>query len=782
MSRIPSPYNFVPASNHIHFVEAAISQDHPVKDGVCGSIGIAVTNETPLFIRGTKKSAANDGEHAYRLGDCWAIPGSSLRGMIRSVVEIASFSRLGPINDLRFGFRDLQNRDLYGVHMAAISNKTPTPKVSACWLTKTNVDLNADVTPENEDDVVAAVDVIDFMKVENGLLEPLLQDRSFRLGDRNGAGRRYAALGIRPGELREATFPAHAEKVREHGAKLEGYQTIGEVRRSDPAGRERIKGVIVITGQPSERRPNAPKNHGSGNPKHHDFLFYGAPRLRVSVTRRQFVDFEFIHGADAEKHGQRTTPNPEWKFWQPSFDGGNRVPVFAIFEPSQSGSDRKLRSFGLASMFRLAFEFRTTHALRETQKDVDSPQLDFAESMFGRVPKKRTEEETEIGALKGRVSFDTLVADTGDARNETTTVEAVFGAPKASYYPNYMENGASSDAWGTSVPNGGPVSGHYQTLMDRGAKLRGWKRYRLQAAVGSPALPDKVQEHQIMRFRPLKPATVFTGKIRVHNLRLLELGAILWALDFGGEPGEAARHALGLAKSYGYGRVRIEVRSTQLIANDGRGGDLTSQARAEFVAHMERWAQEKRIPGGWRKSLHVENLLQIARPVSGNPAELAYPTLRPNLFTAAKKPENRWTLAPALSFDDWARARQAEGVVLPAMPARGSGSGAGVGGGAPQPVRSQQGGFAGRPVTPPPPPTRIALPTPTGDTAEGCATLIIRASAKGRQYTLVRDWIKEAGPLESVRKAGALKGLGAINDKFRAKYPDIVEWLVRPEN
>lgn len=778
MSNIPSPYNFVPASTHIHIVERQISHDHPVADGVCGSIDITVTNETPMFIRGTTKPQGHTPEKPYRLDERWAIPGSSLRGLIRTVVEIASFSRLGPVNDLKLGFRDLQNRDLYGVHMAAMANQQPTPKVSACWLKRNGAPLDIDINEENENDPVATLEVVDYMKVEYGLLAPLLADRGFNLGERNSAPNRYRALGVQPGVKKTATFPAHQEKVREHGAVLDGYRAIGEVLRTDPVGRQKITGTLVITGQPSEYRMGAPKKHGAGNPKHHDFLFFGAPRAKFEVTRRQFSDFEFIHAADMEKHGQRSTPNPEWAFWKGAFDGDESVPVFAIFTP-ESASGRQVRSFGLASMFRLAFDLSIREALvRNTQPERHLGKLDFAEALFGRVPQGRSQMEGDA-ALKGRVSFDTLVAESGSPQYEAAPVEAVFGAPKPSYYPNYIENGVVDPAWGTAVPAGSAVQGAYQTLMDKTASLRGWKRYALQDAVAHPPQPDKVKDHQKSRFTPLKPGVTFRGKLRFHNVTLVEVGALLWALDFGADA--RARHAIGLGKPYGYGRIKIAVTGSDIRPNDPTTvarPDFEASARKAFVDHMEAWAAAKKIPAAWRNSLHIENLVALARPASGNPIFLAYPTLKPNEFTNAKRPENRFTLAPAVPFDAWKQRRESEGVVLPPVSWRQRAGG----GGAPSP-----GGGPNRGGPPPgrgpapaaQTPAKMLMVVPSGDTPEGCAKLVIQASIKGGQFALVRTWMAEGGAAEVVRRAGALKGLGGLTDKLKAKHPDIAEWLGR---
>lgn len=766
---IPSPYNFVPAFEQVQWAEAPISQDHPWQDGVCGSFEITVTTETPTFVRGTEKPArAELGEEPYKVDGQWALPGSSIRGLVRSTVEIASFSRLGPVNDLRFGFRNLQNRPLYGVHMAAIANRVPTPKVSACWLKRTGLGLNEKLTEANKHDVVAILDVVDFAKVEHDLLKPMLV-KPFDLGARESAPARYAALGVKPGELKEVEFPLHPQVVRYHGDTLEGYRALGEFRRSAVDG-EKKKGILVITGQPSERTAKAPKRH--------DFLFYGVRRLPIAVTRQHFTDFEFIHSADQEKHGQRSTPNPEWAFWQRAFDEHKPVPVFAIFKPHVPGQVRELRSFGLASTFRLAFEYTTGDAAANTQQVLlpdgsRDARLDYAESLFGRVPKdERHRARTDVHeALKGRVSFDTLVSKDAQLSGPVT---AVFGAPKPSYYPNYIENSPAAAGWGTAVPNGGPVIGDYKTLMDGNARLRGWKRYRLQAAVANPPLPDKVKDKQKSIFRPVKAGATFKGKVRVHNVRLHELGALLWAIKFGED--EHARHALGLAKPYGYGRIKITVEKEKpgaLIANDPEtiNGEIIPKAIAAFVDHMERWAKEKAVPAGWRKSLHIETLLHLAKPVVGDPMELRYPTLKPNEFTTAIRPANRWTLQPGLPFEQWLRERVADGVQLPPIPSQGRMSA----GGAQAANLRPQPGYA--PQAAPPPLRPAPAAPPADDTAESCARKVTQTMAKGGQYSLVREWIQAGGPLEAVRRQGALMALGPVNEKMRAKQADIAEWL-----
>ena len=117
-------------------------------------------------------------------------------------------------------------------------------------------------------------------------------------------------------------------------------------------------------------------------------------------------------------------------------------------------------------------------------------------------------------------------------------------------------------------------------------------------------------------FRPIEEGARFTGRIRVHNLRPAELGTLIWALDFGAA--EQAEHMLGMARSLGYGRVRIRVTDCKLRTNEGgeaREFDYLGIARADYESAMEPWCGESGVPGGWRNSAQLVQLLACATPL-----------------------------------------------------------------------------------------------------------------------------------------------------------------------
>jgi hypothetical protein len=130
MTQLTTPYNFVPLSSTVFFPPWAkdssqLSHDAPLRDGWCGTLRIRITAHTPLLVAGTQTGAQR---HPYKVHNTFAVPGSSLRGMVRNVLEIATFGKFGrAINDREMSMRDVTPKSPY---MDMINART----VRAGWL------------------------------------------------------------------------------------------------------------------------------------------------------------------------------------------------------------------------------------------------------------------------------------------------------------------------------------------------------------------------------------------------------------------------------------------------------------------------------------------------------------------------------------------------------------------------------------------------------------------------------------------------------------------------
>lgn len=112
-----------------------------------------------------------------------------------------------------------------------------------------------------------------------------------------------------------------------------------------------------------------------------------------------------------------------------------------------------------------------------------------------------------------------------------------MGAPKPSFAPFYLV-GPEKD-YSASIPKGWP-------------QLAGRKRYiaRFRAGVDDPTTPlrqaldgqkgdgSAATQSDLQFLAPIDDAE-FVGRIRPHNVSPAELGAVLWAITFGGNPNVA---------------------------------------------------------------------------------------------------------------------------------------------------------------------------------------------------------------------------------------------------
>jgi len=147
---VTSPYNFVPLSEKVFFPEWAdqVSHDIPLRDGISGELVCELVTTTPTFVR-------NGGywkDHAALMNDrtAWSffcvehegkkqfiIPGTTLKGMLRNVVEIASFGKFCRVDNHRYSVRDLNNKDksLYMNWMTrTVADRVYETTVKAGWL------------------------------------------------------------------------------------------------------------------------------------------------------------------------------------------------------------------------------------------------------------------------------------------------------------------------------------------------------------------------------------------------------------------------------------------------------------------------------------------------------------------------------------------------------------------------------------------------------------------------------------------------------------------------
>jgi CRISPR-associated protein (TIGR03986 family) len=618
MTEIHAPYNFVPVAHWVYFPSWSrlASHDVPFSDGIDGTLEFTVTAKSPLLV--AAEQAGQDKHFVQAPDDRYFIPGSELRGLIRNVLEIASFGKLALVDDRHLGVRDLTGGlPAYTDAMTHSSGGVFTPKTKAGWLNFINGQWW--ITPCEH----SRVDYRDMVKL---LAEPNKQTvyRGFvekPLDDEHRTARakydKWAELG---GPL-DVNFDSETPQNHTHSPDRRGNPKILRYSAARNLGTGATPGRLVLTGQPSP----------SGQPgrKHMEFIFHGrkTPALRVEpAVMRGFLQ---VHADSADWN--------EWRRLQRN--SGEEIPVFYL-----ESAPNRISSLGLAQMYKLPYRLSVREALANSSPDHASDVPDFAETLFGRAG-----DDVDAPGLRSRVSFDhAFCVETNPLLAEPVTV--ILNGPKPSYYPNYIRQ--HTDETGTRLATN---TRGYSTLMDTEAQLRGWKRYPSKPFRKPPSVPPN---NITATLHPLREGTRFTGRLRFHNLKPQELGGLLWALIWGER--ENRFHSLGMGKPFDYGQsaIRLDPAKAVLRLNDGTSGEIEAilkRCLQSFITEMERvYAERSGDTGGWENSPQIHALLAMADPAEGRNQRLDYMVLdhraKRNDFTLAKKKENSLVLADYVPY------------------------------------------------------------------------------------------------------------------------------------
>ncbi len=570
---VKSTYNFVPApmNDGVYFVEWAnqVNHDVPFSDGESGEIEISITAKTPIFIRnGHSKDNKETSFSNYK--EKYFIPGSSLKGMFRNVLEILSCSKLNKkmVSKRRYSFRDLTQGSLY------MRSYNPS-KVKAGWL-KQKVDGEWEIC-ECEDFYL-----IHHEEVDKALGTTFRKDFLEKAPRDKSAMCKYDLIKKKGSSLDIKFTPKVVDKRKKAIFDEEGEYS----------------GRIVFTGQ-SSKRNEGKKPSG----KVHEFVFVGKKLSSpIKVGEEQQDDFKFIYYNDESNNISK-----DWKYWRDKLEGGSEIPVFF----TKNHDDKTLNHFGLAFMYKLPYN-NSIHQMNPIKSYDDN--LDMAETIFG-----RTADHKDDHSLKGRVFIGNAFSDNAKPVDSENNKKDIFATPKASYYPFYL----------VQDKNNNP----YITYQDDGT-LRGFKRYPVRTKISNRDYTEEQKKNTnvFSEYSPLCEGSKFNAKIRFHNLRKIEIGALISAITFNNQ--KNCFHSLGGAKSYGYGKVDVKIVGTKYLELD----------QMEYLLEFENAIGKDRL------EKQLKELISMASNTKENTLE--YPLLTKNNNEFIEYIKNKQNLKSFTSIND----------------------------------------------------------------------------------------------------------------------------------
>lgn len=506
---LKAPYNFVELNHDVFIPDwgEQISHDVPFSDGEDGVIEVELTNRTPLFVRnGVGASALEkevwpshivkpDGTKAYFL------PGSSIKGMLRAVLEILSFGRLDAdaYNDEYFGYREFQKGyPLQKPYLKAMD------KVGYGWL---HYDRKSD--------------------------RYLLDDC---------------------GDFTKDKCTIAISELKKILPEYNGVSTKNAFDKAKSLGYPRVNGrTLVCSGRMSANRNNPGKLH--------EYLFGDVQKTSVEVD-------------EAVVDRMKTVYKPSKDYYDPlcsKLRHGDRIPVFF-----RRGTDCILE-MGLTRMFRHAYTYRMSDTIRQENK----VGYDLAQCIFGYTEKQ--------SSLKGRVSIGHAFCPESIPDQRLTEFKGVLGQPRASYYPLYLKQ----------------VGSKYITYNDSNAETAGRKRYRIHADHVLTDVPQgNGKAKNVTTIKMLPAGLHFRFSMSLHNMRPMEVGALLSALTFHGT--KSVYHNIGMAKSFGYGKLELKQ-----VTLHGFTHKVNDYMRS-FERCMSEFTKASTLPMPWPDTPQVRKLISIA--------------------------------------------------------------------------------------------------------------------------------------------------------------------------
>jgi CRISPR-associated protein (TIGR03986 family) len=628
---LSSPYNFVEPPNKVLETpwgnsELLKSEDgnptheRPYAEAISGSFEVDWTFEEPFLIGGTEKK--DDFDQPVKYDGEYVIPGASIRGMLRNVLEITTATRITLMDrEKRFAFRDFSFDSNLGYKWLHV----------ACGTYFNN----------NQQREAANLMVNKFIKA--GYLVPPCKDAFNNKASMNSwklipcefarIEKSEAWQLIRPNNKEQFSGDAWLEgdiyKRYKHVEDniLKHFEcNVGIRDTNERIDRKWHQANPLNVHPPQHRIKKSNKKSGTislvgDGVNNTSWLFhYDKKSISDAIDVPQEVMENFI-----DAHSNDTGNTVALDFWQEinANDASQHIPVLYI-KRDEPGSDIPLAQQFFISLSRF-LKMPHAYSIGEMAENSNAPfhkdidgNLDFVQALFGHIPDEDVENELVdkplTQAWKTRVFFRHGALTTPAEQLETKNVIGATCSPRASFSPYYLR------------PKAGESSQNHWS--DKNARLAGVKRYPIRKGY-KPFADEKSHTpaaHEskmcFVKNKHANTGTQFRAPIKLHNVHPIELGGLLWAIGFCGldksEDEKIWRHAMGRGKPRGYGQLRGELVKDSLRLETGLGESLDHECLVKLVQQFEAWLCENFGVDDITEIDHILELRAMANPEIGH--------------------------------------------------------------------------------------------------------------------------------------------------------------------
>ena len=528
-----APYNFIPLPEKVVTLSVNDLPDQGVyhSDRHTGYIDCELTTSSPMFVRaGLTPEQAKAGKESKDFPEFFylndknqpVIPGSSLRGMLRTLAEIVTFSKIGAVSKTPLVYRSVggttNHDENYRAQMMRSDDKAYkagdtkhyTPRIKGGYLAK--------VGPR--DWAIQPAKVFDGTTYAHIGMEKYNLEELEQLENCKNAYKIFIKVGpYQYQKVKGGFLENRFSKVIEHDASSRPGLRLATLALSGPMFSKKSEAVIY------ERDPQA---------------------KALSLTDEQIDSYK----EQISKEQQKILGN------QGALNDGQ--PVFYL---EQNGA---VFFFGHARMFRVPYTRAPFDYIPDYARSTDEPQdpdlLDFTEAMFGYTRKVENGKQIQR-TYAGRVfcSDAELIADQKDIWVSPDPITPrILSGPKPTTFQHYLVQ-IEPNLYDVEKSRLETRLRDFESPTDE-TTIRGHKFYWHKGAVSAEEIREKGkisnQDTQHTQIKPLKAGVRFNFRLRFENLSNEELGALMWI--FSVAENEDMRLKIGMGKPLGLGAISIK--------------------------------------------------------------------------------------------------------------------------------------------------------------------------------------------------------------------------------
>ncbi|MCL1473251.1 TIGR03986 family CRISPR-associated RAMP protein [Argonema antarcticum] len=528
--RAVAPYNFVELPENIVPAEPIPTHNCYHDNRHTGTIKCTLTTSSPLYIRcgmfqddfakfGGKSdeelTEEEEKEKSKNLAPFFenpanqysTIPGSSLRGMLRSLVEIISYSKIDKVADKQLIYRAFADTTSLGEFyrdrlLQEEGERQYSFLMQAGYLIKTQQGSGWAIQPAKN-----LVEGTSFVKIDISQIKNLVKSRWH--------------------EIKHASkVTVHVESMTWHPHKG-GFIELYYAKAVPPFGHHsKHQGVLVETG---------------GMP--------GKKKMECVIGLPD-DDAQLIHIPDypesmIQDYKEQLTKEQKKLLGK----DGVLKPMHPVFYLMEEG---KLVFFGHTMMFRLPYKESIKNFIPEPNYkflpdySYNSPTLDLTEAIFGFV---KDTKQKEHQAQVGRVFISDAKCQKPAAEDiwlKGNAIQSIplkiLDTPKPTTFQHYLVQDSDK-----------PEQLRHYASSSKETIIRGHKVYWHKGNVGESKIEDKKSSRTDIK--PIKENVSFDFTIWFENLSEVELGALLWVLNIAAD--KNYRLSLGMGKPLGMGAAQI---------------------------------------------------------------------------------------------------------------------------------------------------------------------------------------------------------------------------------